>query len=174
VKVLIHESPPFRMISPVVKLQHDPQLLDFQPGKVQRPNEGPRAEPAAGLLDDLVRTNLKDVILLEDGVPDLFCQPPVEMLISVEDILCPLVDVGSILSLLSVQVLQPVLQHSVGEVVHLARVEEPDPSFSNNMVNFSNSHLFNYVNLKVNKNLSYTMILEIIVLCNHMCFEGII
>ena len=76
-KVLMHESPPFRMISPVVNLQPDLQLLNLNSAKVQRPNEGPGAEPAAGLLDDLVVTNLKDVILLQDAVLDLFCQPPV-------------------------------------------------------------------------------------------------
>ena len=143
-QVLIHESPPFRMISPVVKLQHDPQLLDFQPGNVQRPNEDSRAEPAAGLLDDLVGTNLKDVILLEDGVPDLFCQPPVEMLMTVEDLPGPLVDISSVLSLLPVQVLQPVLQHLEGEGVHLVRVEEPDvPPINNWWNHLSYGHLFN-------------------------------
>ena len=140
----MHEPPPFRMINPVVNLQLDLQLLDLNPTQVQRTNEGPRAESATGLLDDLVRTILQDVMLLKDVVFDLFSQPPVQMLISVEDILGPVIDISSVLSLLPVQFFQPVHQHPVGEGVHLLRVEEPDEIPINNRWNhLSRSHLFN-------------------------------
>ena len=140
----MHEPPPFRMINPVVNLQLDLQLLDLHPAQAQRPNEGPGAESATGLLDDLVGSKLQDVMLLKDAVFDLFSQPPVQMLITVEDLPGPLVDISSVLSLLPVQVLQPVLQHLEGEGVHLVRVEEPDvPPINNWWHHLSNGHLLN-------------------------------
>ena len=140
----MHEPPPFRMINPVVNLQLDLQLLDLHPAQAQRPNEGPGAESATGLLDNLVGSILQDVMLFQDAISDLFSQPPVQMLITVEDLPGPLVDISSVLSLLPVQVLQPVLQHLEGEGVHLVRVEEPDvPPINNWWNHLSNGHLFN-------------------------------
>ena len=65
------------MIIPVVKHQLDLQLLHLNPAQVQRTNEGPGAESAAGVLDDLVRTVLQDVVLVQDVLFHLFSQPPV-------------------------------------------------------------------------------------------------
>ena len=89
-KVLMHEPPPFRMINPVVNLQLDLQLLDLHPAQAQRPNEGPGAESATGLLDNLVVSILKRVMLFQDVILDLFSQPPIEMLMTVEDLPGPL------------------------------------------------------------------------------------
>ena len=140
----MHEPPPFRMINLVVNLKLDLQLLDSHPAQVERANEGPVAESATGLLDNLVVSILQRVILFQDAILDLFSQPPVEMLMTVEDLPGPLVDISSVLSLLPVQVLQPVLQHLEGEGVHLVRVEEPGvPPINNWWNHLSNGHLFN-------------------------------
>ena len=140
----MHQPPPLRMINLVVNLKLDLQLLDSHPAQVERANEGPVAESSTGLLDHLVVSILKRVMLIQDVILDLFSQPPIEMLMTVEDVPGPLIHICSVLSLLPVQVLQPVLQHLEGEGVHLVRVEEPDETPINNWWNhLSNGHLFN-------------------------------
>ena len=140
----MHEPPPFRMINLVVNLKLDLQLLDSHPAQVERANEGPVAESATGLLDHLVVSILKRVMLIQDVILDLFSQPPIEMLMTVEDVPGPLIHICSVLSLLPVQVLQPVLQQLEGEGVHLVRVEEPDvPPINNWWNHLSNGHLLN-------------------------------
>ena len=65
-KVLLHEPPPLWMINLVVHLELDLQLRYSHPGQVERANVGPVAESATGLLNHLVVSILKLVMLLQD------------------------------------------------------------------------------------------------------------